>query len=806
MNKAMFSGVAGLKTHQSKMDVIGNNIANVNTYGFKANRAVFSDVYYQTIKGATGGTASSGGTNPSSIGYGSMLAGVQTQMTTSSIQTTGYGLDVAIAGEGFIQVMDPDGNIFYTKAGMLDYDSNGYLTDINGNFVLGASGATDDPNSLKIKLDDIGSVDAARPSVEMTINGIEYTVTGSNATSYGNVSMTITSSEALPSGLKASASISATGSITVSLNAFEDFASMDDVNAAINAAILEANGGVEHAAGTFTITASENVFGSDAVSASASGAVTQESASVTGTSLFGGKVSASSFSPGTGTTYGDGDPVSYEITESSGNYVIKTTIGSETFTATVSVPQGAGNTLTLTGDNGGTLTLSVDSQLEASDITAVIGTGVGGTASVNSGNAYEPTYFLGGATFTSVSSVFPYTSGITITSVADASPDITVTAQVGGVTYTGTVPAAGGAVTFSSGNDADGTFVMTFPSQTEMTSNLSLASPASVSDIATAMGLTSGEHTLKISKSTEAVAESLTGAQIVGTAGGIDKGGLEGSAVDDGLFGGIITIKDVSSTFSGDGTIDGNTFYATYYEAGTTTKLDGTATTEDSWVITMMVDGVEYRSVLQDGEQAGTLLLQSTGDSTDYIEISNPGFSAMTTAYKNENSGAEPNYGQTINAVGAGETITAVPSVASSNLGFGTSSFVLTGGTEGGAVTLDQIQNIAIGSDGTIVVSHAEKGTVVCGKISLAVFANSMGLQLTGSNYYTSTLNSGEAILVDPGTGGSGGLVASALEMSNVDISNEFAEMITCQRGFQANSRIITVSDTMLEELINLKR
>ena len=136
MNRAMFSGVAGLKTHQTKMDTIGNNIANVNTYGFKSQRAVFSDSFYQTLRGASAGTANRGGRNPSSVGYGSTLAGIQTMMTQSSMQSTGNGLDVAITGDGFLQVMDSSGNTFYTKVGLLDYDSNGYLTDINGNFVL----------------------------------------------------------------------------------------------------------------------------------------------------------------------------------------------------------------------------------------------------------------------------------------------------------------------------------------------------------------------------------------------------------------------------------------------------------------------------------------------------------------------------------------------------------------------------------------------------------------------------------------------------------------------------------------------
>ena len=145
-------------------------------------------------------------------------------------------------------------------------------------------------------------------------------------------------------------------------------------------------------------------------------------------------------------------------------------------------------------------------------------------------------------------------------------------------------------------------------------------------------------------------------------------------------------------------------------------------------------------------------------------------------------------------------------SAPSKDLGLGSSAFTLTGGTEGGTITLDELTSINIGSDGSVSVYHPEKGLIITTKIPLATFANPNGLQQEGNNYFSSTTNSGDAVLAEPGTNGTGALKSSSLEMSNVDLSNEFAEMITCQRGFQANSRIITVSDTMLEELINLKR
>ena len=154
MNRAMFSGVAGLKAHQTRMDIIGNNIANVNTYGFKAQHAVFSDVFYQTLRGASAGsagtaavgetpaTSATGGINPSSVGYGSKLVAVRSDMSSSSLQSTGNSLDVAITGEGFLTVRQGStGSTFYTKAGELGVDTAGNLVDVNGSLVCGLTAA-----------------------------------------------------------------------------------------------------------------------------------------------------------------------------------------------------------------------------------------------------------------------------------------------------------------------------------------------------------------------------------------------------------------------------------------------------------------------------------------------------------------------------------------------------------------------------------------------------------------------------------------------------------------------------------------
>lgn len=116
-----------------------------------------------------------------------------------------------------------------------------------------------------------------------------------------------------------------------------------------------------------------------------------------------------------------------------------------------------------------------------------------------------------------------------------------------------------------------------------------------------------------------------------------------------------------------------------------------------------------------------------------------------------------------------------------------------------------EMNGVTISTDGTIYATYSNGQTKLLGQIASAEFANASGLAKEGDNLYASTLNSGEATIQDITTDG-GYMNTGVLEMSNVDLSKEFTEMITTQRGFQANSRIITVSDTLLEELTNLKR
>jgi flagellar hook protein FlgE len=133
----MFSGVSGLRVHQTKMDVIANNIANVNTVGYKSSRVTFRDAFYQRLQGAAGPNPETGraGTNPMQVGLGASLGSIDTVMTQGLSQRTDRSLDVMIQSEGFFIVRDASG-LFFTRAGNIDIDREMNL-HINGMTLMG---------------------------------------------------------------------------------------------------------------------------------------------------------------------------------------------------------------------------------------------------------------------------------------------------------------------------------------------------------------------------------------------------------------------------------------------------------------------------------------------------------------------------------------------------------------------------------------------------------------------------------------------------------------------------------------------
>lgn len=174
MLRAMDSAVAGLRAHQNKLDVIGNNIANVNTQGFKSQNYTFKDAMYQTetksTAGSAGGTA--GGVNASQYGYGSVTGAITTDMTAGTPSRVG-GFNAAINGSGFFVTTSTAGgtDYSYTRVGQFHLDSQGYVVDANGNYLRTYGSETAPGAAVKI--------DKSIESVSVDNNGvITYIPTG----------------------------------------------------------------------------------------------------------------------------------------------------------------------------------------------------------------------------------------------------------------------------------------------------------------------------------------------------------------------------------------------------------------------------------------------------------------------------------------------------------------------------------------------------------------------------------------------------------------------------------------------------
>ncbi|MHC8521800.1 flagellar hook protein FlgE [Rossellomorea sp. H39__3] len=173
MLRSMYSGISGMKNFQTKLDVIGNNIANVNTFGFKKGRVTFQDLMSQTVSGASRATIDRGGQNAKQVGLGSSLATIDSIQTQGSLQTTARDLDVAVSGDGFF-VVKTGNNTMYTRSGNFYLDSNGSLVTAQGNLVQGypvnAQGVVNRSAATDIKVDTNATM-APQASSLATYNG-----------------------------------------------------------------------------------------------------------------------------------------------------------------------------------------------------------------------------------------------------------------------------------------------------------------------------------------------------------------------------------------------------------------------------------------------------------------------------------------------------------------------------------------------------------------------------------------------------------------------------------------------------------
>jgi flagellar hook protein FlgE len=174
MLRSLFSGISGLRAHQQMMDVTGNNIANVNTTGYKSSQTVFQDTLSQMVNAAGAPQNGAGGTNPAQVGLGVRTASINANFSQGAAQTTGKSGDMMIQGDGFF-ITKSGGETVYTRAGSFTFDANGSLTNPNGQIVQGWSADGDGnvntagaPGNIKLP---IGISLAPEATTKFTLTG-----------------------------------------------------------------------------------------------------------------------------------------------------------------------------------------------------------------------------------------------------------------------------------------------------------------------------------------------------------------------------------------------------------------------------------------------------------------------------------------------------------------------------------------------------------------------------------------------------------------------------------------------------------
>ncbi|WP_020475427.1 flagellar hook protein FlgE [Zavarzinella formosa] len=193
---ALFTGSAGLQANSSALDVIGNNLANANTSGFKGQRVQFSDLLYQTLSAGSGPSGTTGGVNPTQVGFGVSIGAVGTSFSQGNLNPTGRTLDFGIQGSGFFVLSDGSKQV-YSRAGAFDVDANGFLVDPNTGFRVQRFGTVGDGSATAP-----GFQTAGDPNIKIPFGAGAPGVPTANVNFQGNISTGLTTGQSYSTAIQ----------------------------------------------------------------------------------------------------------------------------------------------------------------------------------------------------------------------------------------------------------------------------------------------------------------------------------------------------------------------------------------------------------------------------------------------------------------------------------------------------------------------------------------------------------------------------------------------------------------------------
>lgn len=689
MMRSLYSGVSGIKVHQTRMDVIGNNIANINTIGFKSSRTTFSDMFSQMQSSASAPTENLGGINARQIGLGVNVESIDLNFTDSSPQQTGKNTDLALSGNGLF-VLKNGNQSYYTRNGAFSFDESGYL-------VLPGSG---------------------------------FRVQGWNATSNGIINSNGTPTDVIvPVGKTMEAT--ATTQIDYSGNLNKESLLIEKIS------YVKATGVTD-----------EQVFDTVATGTAAN----PQSINVDGENVIAATI-----------TMKDGTTMNV----TSGYYEVGRSVPITTL-ATVYDSLGGKHEVTVLIDKDAT-TADDEANISAQETSKATGRFYIDNNNTDDNTNDDIEY-----------RVTENTDPIYTYDDADGNPVYVTEDKVSkGFEDTSVTPSKIYAATKATGNfykDTAGNYY----SESEV--NTTVTPPVLNSDGTTEVELTDDTvYQYNDGTGTKYVKDTdLTDYTVVN---GENTKVTEAPADD-------VAYKYTDS--------DGEVHYLK--ESDTTTR----PVYDNRWRVYLApavgkhgpasddfineiditeVDGSTMKASMNNGSEVSFLYFDDRGQ---FVTNGRSQDAQITFSYGNGN-GASDNTGVL--------TFEGLTQYANS-----TTSFPITNGNPAGI-----LQSLAVDGNGVVTGTYTNGLVQQEAQIAVAQFSNASGLTKVGTTIYSESNNSGAAnikTIADFGLS----VISSALEMSNVDLATEFSDMIVTQRGFQANSKITTVSDEMLETLVNMKR
>lgn len=713
MLKSLFAGVSGLQSHQVAMDVESNNIANVNTIGFKYSRANFSDLLAQTKAIATAPQGELGGKNPVQVGLGASASSITKIFAQGSVQNSDKNTDVAIQGDGFFIISPDGGNTYkYTRSGDFKFDAGGNFVDNNGFIVQGW-----------LRDQTTGLVDATAPIENINI----------------------------PPGLTTPASPTQNVIIKANLNSgplVETFSPAYEVPAGAPPVLptppaLDENGnpiesgdmGVmfNDSGEAFSLQTGQGIWASFLNSTVTGGAVA-------GDGLPGAAEELDiTFVLDDGTTkqITTSGATGAETAAQNGARYVSAINAQSSVTGISATYDTVNNWITLANSNGDS-NASHNIRMTANNANSGL---VTGTTTTAYRYQYDPTV---------------------ATTVAGGDKKFTTIADLRYALETQARADGGATNNIEVKINAQGKFELSNPGGTVDDYNINLSITGMDAGSIVGGGITENE---KFTRNMEALNSTLPAGSTATAFSQSFNAATHSASID--IFDSLGSKHTLRTEFR---------------------KVAVDPSTGSSWNMKISVpEPATIDSVAPYNEKTGFVRFNNDGSLATF----NPPNVSFTA-----NNGSASNQQVSIK-LGTSNGFDGMTSFDSASSTSGISQDGFTGG---------DLVGIRIDQSGTLVGSFSNGRSFGLAQIGMAKFTNNEGLTTEGGNVYIQTANSGDPIIGTAATAGRGFMQAAALEASNVDLSRSLTQLIIIQRGYQANGKTITTSDTLLETLIGLKR